>query len=58
MEVTEVYHVLGRLEEGQAQLKEQMVRLEERNNQRFDRIEGQYNQRFDRGPIQPAVRPH
>ena len=55
MEVAEVYRLLGNLERGQtnleagqAELKEQLTRLEDRTNQRFDRIEGQYNQRFDR----------
>jgi predicted nuclease with TOPRIM domain len=44
MDVAEVYRTLGRLEEGQSQLKDQLVRHEERNERQFDRIE----QRFDR----------
>ena len=44
MNVAEVYRILGSLERGQAEIKEQLVRNEERTEQRFDRIE----QRIDR----------
>ena len=44
MDVAEVYRTLGRLEEGQSQLKDQLVRHEERNERQFERIE----QRFER----------
>jgi predicted nuclease with TOPRIM domain len=51
MDVAEVYRTLGRLEEGQSQLKDQLVRHEERNERQFDRIEQRFNrmdERFDR----------
>ena len=51
MNVAEVYRTLGRLEEGQSQLKDQLVRHEERNERQFDRIEQRFNrmdERFDR----------
>ncbi len=55
MDITEVYRLLGRLEEGQLQTKEQLIRLEqrqdrneERTGQRFDRHEERTEQRFDR----------
>ena len=41
MDVAEVYRTLGRLEEGQVQLKEQLVRHEAHNERQFDRILGQ-----------------
>ena len=46
-----MYRILGRLEEGQAQLKEQLVRHEERNERQFDRIDEEFKrieQRFSR----------
>ena len=51
IDVAEVYRTLGRLEEGQSQLKDQLVRHEERNERQFDRIEQRFNrmdERFDR----------
>ena len=51
MNVAEVYRTLGRLEEGQSQLKDQLVRHDERNERQFDRIEQRFNrmdERFDR----------
>ncbi len=51
MDVAEVYRTLGRLEEGQVQLKDQLVRNEERNERRFDRIDERFTRlegRIDR----------
>ena len=46
MNVAEVYRILGGLERGQAEIKDQLVRSEERNDQRFARIEERVDQRF------------
>ncbi len=51
MDVAEVYRTLGRLEEGQVQLKEQLVRHEERNERQFDRMDERFtrvDERFNR----------
>ena len=51
MDVSEVYRTLGRLEEGQVQLKEQLVRHEERNERQFDRMDERFtrvDERFNR----------
>ena len=42
MDVAEVYRTLGRLEEGQSQLKDQLVRHEERNERQFERIDERF----------------
>ena len=42
MDVAEVYRTLGRLEEGQSQFKDQLVRHEERNERQFERIEHRF----------------
>ncbi len=53
MNVAEVYRILGSLERGQTEIKEQLVRSDERNDQRFarneerlDRCEERNEQRF------------
>ena len=48
MNVAEVYRILGSLERGQAEIKEQLIRSEERNEQRFARNEERTEQRFAR----------
>ncbi len=48
MDVAEVYRTLGRLEEGQSQLKDQLVRHEERNERQFERIDERFNRMDER----------
>ena len=44
VDAVEVYRILGGLERGQVELKEQLARQEERNEQRFREV----NRRIDR----------
>ena len=46
MNVAEVYRILGGLEKGQTEIKEQIVRSEERNDQRHARSEERNDQQF------------
>ena len=48
MDVTEVYRILGRLEEGLSQLRDQLVRHEESNERQFDRIYERLNRMDER----------
>ena len=48
MNVAEVYRILGGLEKGQTEIKEQIVRSEERNDQRHARSEERNDQRHAR----------
>ena len=46
MNVSEVYRALGSLERGQTELKEQLIRHEERNDQQFVRLEERTDRQF------------